>query len=118
MEAWDKEALKRRSRLINDSGRRAWGKVKGHIDALELSLHRLGWTAEGAFVWVDDLGTRREVLDYYPCMWKIFLRDAVQRWHEMDVAEKIGSVNGACCNRVCYDVPRHVMNLSAVDETG
>ena len=51
-------------------------------------------------------------------MWKIFLRDAVQRWHEREIAEKIGVVNGAVCNRVCFDVPRHVMSLSAIDEKG
>ena len=43
MEAWDRDAPKRLTRLVNSSGKRAWGKVKGPIDALELSLHRLGW---------------------------------------------------------------------------
>ena len=88
MSAWNFNANKRKVRLIDDTGKRKWGTVKGPVDALELSLHRLGWTAESASVWIDDLGTRREVLEYSPQMWNFLLRDAVQRLHEREVAER------------------------------
>ena len=109
--AWNRNAAERMGRLLKPDGTRIWGRVQGPTDALALSLHRIGWHAVDAFRWCDDLGICRDVREHSPELWKIILRDAVQRSHGRELAVSIGLVQGGATNRVCLDVPRHVIRL-------
>ena len=56
------------STLISPTGKRRWGRVRGPMGAMLLTLHRLGWRMEDAMTVIDDLGVRRKIYDLPKCM--------------------------------------------------
>ena len=64
----------------------SWRAMAGPLAAVGLSLKRFGWDVTEALAWVDDLGCRRNLLDFSPAMWQTFFRASVQRQLERDLA--------------------------------
>ena len=95
---------KRRSKLFTDEGTRKWSSVRGPMDALTLSLDRIGWVSNTFEEWTDDLGISRNILDISPKLWDELLKDAVQRLHERKLAHTVSAGTGVCMSRVCADV--------------
>jgi len=114
MKAWYQGRAGRHRNLVSTEGKARWQRVKGPVDALELSMHRLGWTASGPFLWTDDLGIQRSLLEHSPVMWNIYLKQAIHRMHERELATRLVDVDGSSFGRVCTDVLTHVLALKAV----
>ena len=91
-----------------------WQRVKGPLGALELSLHRLGWTATGPFEWNDDLGISRSLLERFPVLWDIQLKLAVHRMHERELATRLVDTDGTVFGRACTDVIANVLAMKSV----
>ena len=71
-----------RQRLVDDYGTRKWGDPRGPIEAMELSLHRLGWYSDDGLTLVDDLGITRKITSMTPALWKTIIVASMQRYHE------------------------------------
>jgi len=112
--AWNDGRDTRQQNLVSPTGKPRWLRVKGPVDALELSMHRLGWTASGPFLWTDDLGVQRSVLEHAPVLWDIFLKQSIHRMHERELASRLVDVDGTSFGRACTDVITHVLALKAV----
>jgi exonuclease III len=116
--AWLTDRSTRQGRLVSATGKSRWQRVKGPVDALELSMHRIGWTMQGPFVWKDDLGVSRSLLEHSPALWNILLKDAVHRYHERELATRLVDIDGGTFARACTDVVTHVLAKKAVSENG
>ena len=112
--AWHEGRASRHSNLVSPVGKARWQRVKGPVDALELSMHRLAWTASGPFSWTDDLGIQRQVLEHSPVLWKIYLKEAIHRMHERELATRLVDVDGSSFGRACTDVLKSTLALKAV----
>ncbi|HIE69537.1 MAG TPA: hypothetical protein EYP98_04890 [Planctomycetes bacterium] len=69
----------------------SWQTIRGPLQAALLSLQRLQWTAEGPFLWRNDLGYSLRLLSFSPRMFRRMLRQSVQRNHERSMAKKLGA---------------------------
>ena len=86
-----------------------WKKSQGPIGRMLLSLQRIGWEATSPFDWKDDLGNGLSLLFNTPSMMGHLLQKGVQRFHEKQLAEKLGWSSGA---RVCVDPIRRITQKS------
>ena len=58
-----------RARLWDSDGKRKWKECRGPIDAMALSLDRIGWTTHDGITFSDDQGVVRKLLDHAPGQW-------------------------------------------------
>ena len=66
-------------------------------------MERIGWFSADGITLVDDLGISRRIDQYSPQLWRILLKETIQRQHETELGTKneYPELRG---KRVCVDV--------------
>ena len=106
------------STLISPTGKRRWGRVRGPMGAMLLTLHRLGWSMEDAMTVIDDLGVRRKIYDLSPNAWETQCFRAVHRGLERTIAAKWSRKKDSGCDSVFADRRACVDHLRCFLATG
>ena len=102
------------ARALHQAKRKAvksWGHARGAVDALLLSLKRIGWSAKDATHFISDQAVEIPLLATSPKLLSKLLREAVQRSWQRKFAGSLRR-QGWDAKRVCGDPARILTNSS------
>ncbi len=87
------------------SGKRQWGRSRGPVANLLLTLHRVGWSMSGPFTMVTDRGDEVTLTSYAPSLVGQLLHDATMRTLERQIGESLSRKGAETFNgrRACLD---------------
>ncbi len=85
----DKTRRRAEATWCTDGRRREWGRTRGPIGAVLLTLHRIGWSMSGPFTLVDDWGEEVILTKVTPSLLASMLREATARSLERYVGRKM-----------------------------
>ncbi len=101
--AW--RSVKLEDYVDESSGKRQWGKSRGPVANLLLTLHRVGWSMSGPFTLVTDRGDEVTITNYAPSLIGQLMHDATMRTLERQIGASLAKNGAEVFNerRACLD---------------
>ena len=93
--------------VLCDTPAPTWRQVRGPLQAMRLSLVRIGWHMPAWHTLVNDFGDQIQLTTCSPALVADFLFEGVIRMHQRAVGDKLGM------GRMCFDVVASELRRSA-----